>query len=604
MKQQAGTAARPGSRNHQSIRWRLQAWYAVVLLAVIGGFAGVLYQQARATAFQRVDLQLSNAILHLDGALQFFPPHELDPLAVPGPGDPPPPEWRDRPPPDRERRGPPFPRPEDGREPPRRPPGDPEDADDPRDSDDRGPPPGNRPRPDRPPPPRPPPAVPRDGARSLADDEPRFDRRANPDVQRPAADGGAGPHPSGRPRSRRELYDRLNLYNHFEGFRAGPPEDQLYFFIWRSDGSVVKSEDAAPPLPAHDPPKFAPAPPGGIHFDRRSGLREARARGPWSSVILAGRSMASENAELAAFAWTLAFSGAVALVVGLAGGWMISARMLRPIENMSATAASISARNLSSRIDAASIDRELVGLAVVLNGMFDRLEASFERQRRFTSDASHELRTPLAILYTNLELAISRPRSGDEYRETLQNGLSAAGRMRTLVDNLLTLARADAGKLDLERRTVDLCEVVDDVVHQHAPLADGAGIRLTAEVLQAPVPVRGDAIFLTRIGANLVSNAIRHTPRGGEVRMALIIDDNQAVLSVTDTGDGIPVEHQPRIFERFYRVDAARSRSQGGNGLGLAICRSLVEAHDGKISFTSVPGEGCTFTVRLPLCRE
>ena len=288
----------------------------------------------------------------------------------------------------------------------------------------------------------------------------------------------------------------------------------------------------------------------------------------------------------------------VVLGVGLTGGWLISARLLRPIAAISATAASIAATNLSGRIDPQGVDRELAELATVLNATFDRLEAAFARQARFTADASHELRTPLAIVRNHAELALSRPRSPEEYRETLTTCLRATIRMTALVEGLLTLARADAGRLELTRAAVDLRPTVKEAIGLFRPLAEQQAVSLSAHLEHAEVS--GDPVRLVQVVANLLSNAVQHNRPGGSVTVRLGETAEEVVLEVADTGFGIPPEDQPHLFERFFRVDKARGRDSGGSGLGLAICKSIVEAHGGTIGCESVPERGSTFWVRLP----
>jgi heavy metal sensor kinase len=326
--------------------------------------------------------------------------------------------------------------------------------------------------------------------------------------------------------------------------------------------------------------------------------RQAVVLGPHASVVLVGRSVAGELARLHAFAWQLAGVGVVVLVIGLAGGWLVSARILRPLAAISATASAISATNLSDRIDVAEVDRELAELAGVLNAMFDRLKAAFERQSRFTADASHELRTPLAILRSHAELALSRPRTEAEYRQTIEACLRASGRMTGLVEGLLSLARADAGKLDLRREHVDLKGAVEDSIAQLDPLLQAKGLSLAARL--EPAAVLGDAPRLVQVVTNLLSNAIQYNHPGGEILVQLQATNKEVLLSVKDSGCGIPKDDWPHLFERFYRVDKARSRASGGNGLGLAICKSIVEAHAGMIGFETELGRGSTFRVRLP----
>jgi heavy metal sensor kinase len=266
---------------------------------------------------------------------------------------------------------------------------------------------------------------------------------------------------------------------------------------------------------------------------------------------------------------------------------------------MSAAAAAISATSLSRRIDVTEVDSELGKLASILNDTFGRLESAFARQVRFTADASHELRTPLAILHARAELTLSRLREPEEYRDALETCLRAARRMRSLVDGLLTLARADAGRLELRPQTLDLGALVSETVGLLEPLAEEKKVALS--VSAPPLEMLADPTRLAQVVTNLTANAIHYNRPGGSVWVALEPGEREAILTVTDTGLGIPEEDRPHLFERFYRVDKARSREQGGSGLGLAICQSIVETLGGTIRFTTEVDRGTTFTVRLPL---
>ena len=322
-------------------------------------------------------------------------------------------------------------------------------------------------------------------------------------------------------------------------------------------------------------------------------------QGPGVTRILVGRSVVREQAALHAFAWQLAGSGVGVLVVGLAGGYWLASRLFRPIAAMSAAASAITATNLSTRIETTDVDVELAGLARVLNAMFDRLEAAFARQQQFTADASHELRTPLTILRANAELALSQSRSAQEYRQTIEACLRAATRMSALVQGLLTLARADAGNPGMVFQPVLLEQLAADCLIALKPLADAKKITLTAEL--SPVVVNGDADGLAQLLDNLVGNAIQHNHAGGKVHVTLAAASGTAVLTVANTGPSIPETDRPHIFDRFYRVDQARTRASGGTGLGLAICKEIVAAHGGVIELASRENEGTTFRVRLPL---
>lgn len=489
----------------RSIRGRLQVWYALVLLTVVAGFAGLLFARVRDARFQEVDGRLEAIIHYLDVNLRRFPPHELDKSRPDEPPFPPPP-------------------PPDGKE-------------------------KMRPR-------RPPPRI-RDPERLLED---------------------------------------LTLPRGAEALLGDDPSRDTYFAIWRADGSLLKANG----LPSEvSPPQLSGLPDLPQSYLRQRGnCREAVMIGPFQTRILVGQPVAREQAALIAFAWQLAGIGVVALAVGLAGGWVVSNRIFRPIAAITATASAISATNLSQRLDADRVDRELEEMARVLNAMFDRLEAAFERQARFTADASHELRTPLAIIRTHAELALSRPRSNEEYKETITTCLRASSRMTGLVDGLLTLARADAGKLDLVRKNVDWKHAVEESIALLRPLAEEKKVTLSADL--EPAVVTGDNIRLAQVVTNLVSNAVQYNHSGGEIRVRLRVMAGETILSVQDTGCGIPEEDQPHIFERFYRVDKARSRASGGNGLGLAICKSIVDTHGGTIGFETKLHTGSTFWVRLP----
>jgi heavy metal sensor kinase len=321
--------------------------------------------------------------------------------------------------------------------------------------------------------------------------------------------------------------------------------------------------------------------------------------GPHDTLIVAGRNLADERAKLQRFFHTMLGTGGLALFLALAGGWLLAGRALSPIDKMSRAAAAISADNLSQRIDVAQAKSELGRLAGVLNATFDRLEEAFQRQARFTADASHELRTPLSVLIAHAELALRRERTTDEYREKLDTCLQAAYRLRDVVDGLLTLARADARELVIVQQPVELSALVRETCSMLAPLA--AENRIHVEVAAEEIVVPGDRDRLREVITNLLSNAIRYNRPGGRADITLTHDASEVVLTVADTGPGIPAESQPHVFERFYRADEARSRECGGTGLGLAIVQSIITAHRGKITLESEEGTGASFTVRLPL---
>ena len=322
-------------------------------------------------------------------------------------------------------------------------------------------------------------------------------------------------------------------------------------------------------------------------------------RGHSDWQVLVGRQIGRERNEFRRLLWWLSGTGLGIVSVGMAWAWLLSRRILAPVEQMTCIAERISASNLSERINQSKIKTELDRLAQVLNRMFGRLQASFERQARFTADASHELRTPTSVVLAQSELALAKPRSPEEYREALESCYQAAKRMASLVDGLLTLARIDAGQLGIHRGPVNLRQVVESAVILLKPLADRRQVELKCDLQTAQV--NGSAEDLGQVVANMLSNAVMYNREGGEVRLHLDAAERDAVLTVSDTGIGIEESDLPRVFERFYRVEKTRSGNSGGIGLGLAICREIVRSHGGTIDVASVLGEGTAFTVRLPL---
>lgn len=397
-------------------------------------------------------------------------------------------------------------------------------------------------------------------------------------------------------RSPERLLTELMLPRELEGQLDLPEADRPYFAVWRPDGTLLKASGAPKDgIPAwDDADDVAPRP----QVRERGPYREAWMRGPNNTRIVVGKSIARERRSLHAFAWRLLGIGVTVLIVGMSGGYLLAARIFRPIAAMSAAAAAMSATDMSARIDTRRVDVELAELAHVLNAMFDRLEAAFERQRRFTADASHELRTPLSILRANAELALAQTRPPDEYRQTIEACLRAANRMSSLVQGLLTLARADVGNPGMRFQPVQLDQVIAECVTSFQPLARGKDLMLTADL--APVVVNGDPESLRQLLNNLLGNAIKYTQSEGKIHVELKALSGDALLTVADTGMGIPPADRERIFERFFRVDKARMRASGGAGLGLAICKAITETHGGMIDFETRQDQGTIFRVRLP----
>jgi heavy metal sensor kinase len=244
-------------------------------------------------------------------------------------------------------------------------------------------------------------------------------------------------------------------------------------------------------------------------------------------------------------------------------------------------------------------DDEVGRLARTFNAMLDRIESAFGRQRQFTADAAHELRTPLALMQSQLELALAQPRAAEHDQLVLETLAGDVERLSRLASTLLALARSDARGVELVREPVDLPQLLDLVADQYAALAEAGGISIVVDA--EPVTVVADEDLLLQVLVNLLDNALRHAPHGSVVTLACRRAGARAVVHVADQGAGIAPEHLPHLFERFYRVEPDRDQRRGGIGLGLSICRSIVDAHGGAITVESTPGIGTTVRVELPL---
>ncbi len=532
----------------RSLRWRLQAWHAVVLTTVLSIFGVVVYHLQWQTRLHQIDAELNRTAEVLTSRLRrLFPKGQVR-------------NWR-----------PPMEQPE---------------------------------------------VLAREWLQSLTSSGPSNSEmeptRQNPPTTAISSDEierglseefleqrfGQWPFPSVEPRDETtpSLADEQwlpdDLTTLFEGDEA-----PLYYIVWDRDGVILKRSNFAPQVPFKNLYKGWNSLPV-QEVQPRGGLREVVHCTSFGNHVLVGRSIQSDLASQHSAGWLLAACGWAVLTLGVVGGGWLSGRTLRPIAAMTATAKNISGENLSQRLDLAETDSELGQLALVLNQTFDRLQAAFEHQLRFTADASHELRTPLAVIVSQTELTLAKPRSNDEYRLALETCQRAGRRMRALIDSLLLLARFDAGQPDLHRATLDLAEVANESVELLRPLADEKQITLRSEV--SPLPVVGDRDRLGQVVTNLLANAIRYNQEGGRVDVRVERVNGHAIVSVSDNGIGIPAEELPHIFERFYRVDKARTRAEGGTGLGLAICQSVVESHGGQITARSEPQHGTTLEVRLP----
>jgi heavy metal sensor kinase len=331
-----------------------------------------------------------------------------------------------------------------------------------------------------------------------------------------------------------------------------------------------------------------------------------QARGnPYMLVVL--RSLHDQEDLLERAGSALLIAVPLALLLASIGGYFLARKSLDPVVRMSATAARIGAANLHERLPIINERDELGGLARVINALLARLDASFEQQRRFMADASHELRTPVAIMRSETEVALSQQeRSTGELRESLAIVKDEARRLTHIVEDLFTLARADAGQYKLTLKEFYLDELLAEVAHSVRTLVADRGLTLELDATQEML-FRGDENLLRRLLLNLLDNAIKHTPKGGAVTISCRRTGEQYVITVSDTGTGIPAGAQPHIFDRFYRADSSRSRAEedgsgltSGAGLGLSIARWVAEAHDGTLELLHSSDEGTAFQIVLP----
>jgi two-component system OmpR family sensor kinase len=318
-------------------------------------------------------------------------------------------------------------------------------------------------------------------------------------------------------------------------------------------------------------------------------------------VIVAGTSLESTDEELESLRGILVYLVPLSLIVAGIGGWFLAGRSLSPVVAMADQARQIGVANLSERLPVANPRDELGKLAETFNSLLARLEGSLVQQRQFMADASHELRTPLTTARTAATVALQQPtRNEADYRDTLAIIEQETTRLSRIVDDMFTLARADAGSYPVRAMPMYLDEVVDEVVRAIRVVASTRGISITDSAYR-PAPLTGDEDLIRRLILNIADNAVRYAPSGSAVRIALDLTGNHYAISVSDDGPGIPAEIRPRIFERFYRVDAARTHGKdGGAGLGLALARWIARVHGGDVDLAASSRAGSTFVITLP----
>lgn len=327
-------------------------------------------------------------------------------------------------------------------------------------------------------------------------------------------------------------------------------------------------------------------------------VRRDGEEGPVVGVLQVGLDRRDLDEVLNELLTALAIAAPLALATAAAAGYALAGQALAPVDEITRLAAAIGGNDLHARLDMDLPNDELGRLADTFDGMLARIEDAFERQQRFTGDAAHELRTPLSLLRSQVDLALAHPRDAEAYREALSGIDDDLGRLTGLVATLLALARADVGRLPVDPAPFDLAETVTAAADLYAPVAAEAGVGMRTEA--PPTPLVADEDLVVQVLVNLIDNALAHTPSGGSIVVGCLREGRSARLWVEDTGHGIAAEHQGRVFDRFYRVDAGRTRPGGGAGLGLAICRAIAEALGGTIGLTSRPGEGTRVELVLP----
>lgn len=332
----------------------------------------------------------------------------------------------------------------------------------------------------------------------------------------------------------------------------------------------------------------------------------ARAGGPAGGVrvLQLALDISHEDELIADYRQRLLLVLLAGILVSAGIGVFISERGLKPIEDITKTVQHISAHQLHRRLGQSHWPLELNDLAAAFDGMLDRLEDSFNRLSQFSADLAHELRTPINNLIGETEVSLSRERSRDEYREVMESSLEEYSRLSHVIESLLFLARAESPEVKIEKSEFDPGEKIEEVIDFYEAMAEEHGVTITYQVAthhEDRLPVNADPTLFRQAVSNLISNALRYTSKGGKIVIAVETEaDGSVVVSVNDDGIGIDREHIERIFDRFYRVDASRSKNKPGSGLGLAIVKSIMQLHGGTASVMSERGKGTTVTLRFP----
>jgi heavy metal sensor kinase len=336
-----------------------------------------------------------------------------------------------------------------------------------------------------------------------------------------------------------------------------------------------------------------------IEIDKESSEKSAtRPDATIAVTIQCAESLAPTNKELRELVSLLAVLSLAAFLIAGGGSFLLAGKALRPIRRINKALAGVSETRLDRRIDPEGFDTELHPLIEQLNAALDRLEKGFQRERQFTADASHELRTPVAAILNTIEVLLRRPRGDQELIEAHRDNWRTARSMQAVIEDLLLLARMDAGKAHPAKEEIPLAPFVEIIFAAIRPEAEAGKVRLERDI-DPKLRILADPSQIRLALSNLIDNAVRYNRPDGSVTVAVRSADGGTAIEVKDTGIGIPAEHLPRIFERFYRVDPSRTEATGGSGLGMSIVRKIVEAHGGRVTATSGP-KGSVISVFLP----
>jgi heavy metal sensor kinase len=389
--------------------------------------------------------------------------------------------------------------------------------------------------------------------------------------------------------------------------RYAPENYDRFVRLSRRDGTVIYASGRAatfdpaglPPPAARDTRRIALLPDGNRLLVVAEEYRTPSGR---EYMIESGGPMQPIDTVLSRLLFLLLLGVPVVVLVAVGGGYVLVGQALAPVVQIACSAEQITLHNLDGQLPLAPTGDELEQLSLALNRMISRLREAFEQNRRFLADASHELRTPLTALRGELESTVEQARPLPDLRDKVGSALEEVDRLAKIVQTLFAISRLDAGEAQQEWRRFDLGRVAAGTADQMSLLAEDKGISVNCNVEQV-VGVEGDRARIKQVVVNLLDNAIKYTPPGGSIHLNVRARDNKAVLEVVDTGIGIPAGALPHLFERFFRVDKARSREIGGAGLGLAIVKSICTAHGGRVEVESAEGRGSRFTVELPLAQ-